>query len=619
LIVVNDGSDQPTSEFLDWVAQANPAVTLMDRTEPPHGYTIAANLGMRATTSDYVVLLNSDTIVSHRWLQRIVACGERAERVGILGPVSNAATHQSVPERREGGEWATNPLPDWLTEDGMALVIERAARRVDARLPFINGFCYVIRRPVISAIGYFDEDAFPTGYGEENDYSQRARIAGFELAVVDDAYVYHAKSKSYGSDAKPTARRAYQTFLDKHGADRINPLVRQLEADTTLSPLRAAVGDAISSPAATQSALAQEGDDLRLSIAFVLPGLGDGGSGGSHSIYQEVHGLRGLGVPARIMLHAGAWDRARNVYRDAAELFETFEDAEDLAARTARDNVIVATHFKSVAMLQTVRSARDDFLPAYYVQDYEPMFKFAQSADNDEAAASYTAIPDALLFAKTHWLCNVVSKRHGVFVAKVQPSIDSTVFHAGDVARPPGPVRVAAMLRPRTPRRQPYSTVAVLERLLDERAGEIEVCTFGCRDADLEKLTQSPSIRAAHAGLLSRQQVAELLRTSDVFLDMSTYQAFGRTALEAMACGATAIVPRLGGAWEFVEHGQNALAVDTLDRQAAFAAVASLLDDRDRLAALRAAALHTASRYSILRAAISEYVVLREAWRARAR
>ena len=63
--------------------------------------------------------------------------------------------------------------------------------------------------------------------------------------------------------------------------------------------------------------------------------------------------------------------------------------------------------------------------------------------------------------------------------------------------------------------------------------------------------------------------MAELLRESDVFLDMSVYQAFGRTALEAMACGATAVVPKVGGVWEFVEHGHNALAVDTLSPKGA--------------------------------------------------
>ena len=66
---------------------------------------------MRASTGEYVVLLNSDTIVTEGWLDRIVACGEEDDRIGVLGPLSNAASHQSVPELREAGKWATNALP----------------------------------------------------------------------------------------------------------------------------------------------------------------------------------------------------------------------------------------------------------------------------------------------------------------------------------------------------------------------------------------------------------------------------------------------------------------------------------------------------------------------------
>ena len=100
-----------------------------------------------------------------------------------------------------------------------------------------------------------------------------------------------------------------------------------------------------------------------------------------------------------------------------------------------------------------------------------------------------------------------------------------------------------------------------------------------------------------------------LLGASDVFLDLSMYQAFGRTALEAMACGATAVVPRLGGVWEFLEHDVNGIAVDPFSPQQAIGALAALADDRVRLEALQAAARQTGAGYCIQRAALSEYLV----------
>jgi GT2 family glycosyltransferase/glycosyltransferase involved in cell wall biosynthesis len=615
LVLVDDGSDADTQRFLRAFAATNPAVTLVVNVEPPHGYTIAVNLGVRETTADYVVLLNSDTIVTFGWLERIVARGEAESEVGILGPLSNAASHQSVPALRADGGWATNPLPAWLTPDGMALAVSDAGARTHARLPFINGFCFVVKRAVIETVGEFDEEHFASGYCEENDYAQRARDAGFATEVVDDAYVFHAKSKSFGVEGrKVIAKRNYQIFLDKHGRDQMTQLIAGMEADPSLASTRAHVAAVISSPAAYSRVIAAEAGGP-LSIAFILPGLGAGGSGGSHSIYQEVHGLRDLGVPARIALSAHAMDRARSVYDDADDVFLPFADDDELAEVTAGADVISATHNKSVAMLAALRTRRQDFLAAYYVQDYEPFFTQAESADVEEAIASYTAIDGMLLFAKTHWLGNVVARRHGLYVAKVEPSIDHEVYFPGPATTTDGRLRVSAMVRPRTPRRQPFSTVDVLERLAEAFPDHVDVRIFGCEDEALANVTRSSVLLGRNRGLLTRRDVADLLRETDVFLDMSMYQAFGRTALEAMACGATAVVPRIGGASEFARDGENALVVDTMNRDETLRAVASLVGDPDRLRALRESARRTAARYSSTRAALSEYVVFRDAYR----
>ena len=163
----------------------------------------------------------------------------------------------------------------------------------------------------------------------------------------------------------------------------------------------------------------------------------------------------------------------------------------------------------------------------------------------EEAIASYTALPEMLLFAKSHWLCNVVAERHGLFVEKVEASIDRELFTPPRGRRAGAPLRVLAMVRPRTARRQPLATVAVLERLLEEFGAAVKVGTFGCYADELrEILPGRDDVLDRHLGMLSRPRVAEILRDADVFLDMSVYQAFGRTALEAMACGATAVVPR---------------------------------------------------------------------------
>jgi len=159
---------------------------------------------------------------------------------------------------------------------------------------------------------------------------------------------------------------------------------------------------------------------------------------------------------------------------------------------------------------------------------------------------------------------------------------------------------------------------SVLEELERRFPGRVRVHTFGCYADELrEILPRAQDILERHLGVLTRAQVAERLRETDVFLDMSVYQAFGRTALEAMACGATAVVPAVGGVWEFVEHRRNALAVDTFETGQALGALGELVTDRELLRALKAGARASAARYSIVRAALSEYLAFERAHRRR--
>jgi glycosyltransferase involved in cell wall biosynthesis len=77
------------------------------------------------------------------------------------------------------------------------------------------------------------------------------------------------------------------------------------------------------------------------------------------------------------------------------------------------------------------------------------------------------------------------------------------------------------------------------------------------------------------------------------------------------------VIPNVGGAWEFVEHEGNALAVDTLEPEGALAALRALATDGELLERLKAGGLRTAARHSIARAAISEYLVFERAHRER--
>jgi GT2 family glycosyltransferase len=101
----------------------------------------------------------------------------RGPEVGI-GPLSNTASWQSIPELSGNGDWAQNELPRELDVETMARIVSDGAHRRGIPLGFINGFCLLLRRRMLEAIGLFDGLNF--GYGEENELCIRARKSAME-------------------------------------------------------------------------------------------------------------------------------------------------------------------------------------------------------------------------------------------------------------------------------------------------------------------------------------------------------------------------------------------------------------------------------------------------------
>ncbi len=347
-----------------------------------------------------------------------------------------------------------------------------------------------------------------------------------------------------------------------------------------------------------------------LAIAYVLPGLPPEGSGGSHSVFQEALALRSCGIRVRVAVESEFAGGAALLYPAAADLIEGYDTPQALEAALDGFDVVVATEAPSAWLVAQHARRHPDVLGAYYVQDYEPLFSPERGPSADAAMLSYRQAADLLLFAKTHWIANVVGAAHGVPVAKVDPSLDTEVFHArGRREAPTAPIRVLAMIRPRTPRRQPLETLGALERIQRLLGDRVECLSFGCPIDEFDELQgKVDAVNVEHLGVLGREEVAEALRRCDLFLDLSIYQAFGRTGLEAMACGAVPILPGSGGTREFAVAGSNSLLLDdTADEEAVVASVEALVHDPERLGRLRANGIETAHSFSVTRAALSQY------------
>ncbi|MEX0865176.1 MAG: glycosyltransferase [Acidimicrobiia bacterium] len=200
------------------------------------GFVRTVNRGFTETDGD-VVILNSDTEVTPGWLQNMRLAAYSDPRVGTVTPFSNNAGAFSAPEVE-----IENPLPPDAIKDDIGRAVTRLSRRLHPEGPTGNGFCMYIKRDLLRTVGFFDSNAFPRGYGEENDLCMRALRAGWRHIIDDATYVFHEKAKSFGSERAlllQAGRKKLDEFYPDYGY-----LVGQFLGSATLATSRSAVGEA---------------------------------------------------------------------------------------------------------------------------------------------------------------------------------------------------------------------------------------------------------------------------------------------------------------------------------------------------------------------------------------
>jgi len=197
LILVDDGSDDPAIAPLLANCSGRGNVRVHRNTRN-RGYTHSVNIGMALAGGADVVLLNSDTEVGPRWLSALRIAAYGADDIGTVTAVSDNAGAFTVPELEQ---YCPTPTR-WSLAQAQRAVLQQAGLRYP-QLPTGNGFCMYVKRALLARIGPMDEAAFPQGYGEENDFCQRAERAGYRNLIAGNVLVRHERSASFGH-----ARRA---------------------------------------------------------------------------------------------------------------------------------------------------------------------------------------------------------------------------------------------------------------------------------------------------------------------------------------------------------------------------------------------------------------------------
>ncbi len=205
LIIIDNGSEKETREYLENVRDDPDLDVILIRNDSNIGYLKAVNQGLKQSDSKYVCILNNDTVVTDNWLDKMVDFAEKHDDVGLINPVLKKKRTPSAPDN-----------------------LDKITRELESRkgeyieLDHCVGACLLIRKDVIKDIGFFDE-IYGFGHWEDNDYSRRAQKAGYKCVRLLDTLVWHYVSRSFNKikNWKSLSEQNKKIFYNRWGEEII--------------------------------------------------------------------------------------------------------------------------------------------------------------------------------------------------------------------------------------------------------------------------------------------------------------------------------------------------------------------------------------------------------------
>lgn len=189
LIVVDNASTDGTADYLRELAAKHPQMkVILNKTNL--GFASGNNVGLRAATGDYLVLLNNDTIVPRGWISRFLAHFRAHPECGAACPVTNSI----------GNEAEVNVNYQSLS----GFLAEANERAMTKAFEFTDMpkslamFCLCVPRNVYEEIGPISEE-YGRGMFEDDDYCQALLERGYELHCLEDVLVHHFHSVSFSA------------------------------------------------------------------------------------------------------------------------------------------------------------------------------------------------------------------------------------------------------------------------------------------------------------------------------------------------------------------------------------------------------------------------------------
>ena len=200
IIVVDNNSSDGSQEYIE---KHYPNVHLI-KNKKNYGFAKANNIGFKASSGEYVVILNNDTIVTPGFLKACLHDFRDKTQIACVQPQMRLLEKKNLLD----GVGAFLTSTGFLYHFGYLKKITHVIYNSKINIFSAKGACMLLRRSVIEKIGLFDDDFFI--FFEETDLCFRIWLAGYSVLYEPKSIVYHmGGGDTISSNSYQYERRLY--------------------------------------------------------------------------------------------------------------------------------------------------------------------------------------------------------------------------------------------------------------------------------------------------------------------------------------------------------------------------------------------------------------------------
>ncbi len=553
VILMNDNSDELSCNCIENLKNKYKTIEVY-KNETNLGFIKNVNKGMDKTTADYILLLNTDCLLSKNTIPKLIDHMEKNKKIGLICPISSNAANLSydIPEN-----YSYMQINDMFYK-------QFKGKNFDACT--VVGNCLMISRECMEKTGYLDE-AYGMGYGDETDYQFKAHKQGFEAKVAIDTYVFHKSEVSFGTSPEKQKRLEHnrEIFFSRWGEEYNKKMQEYVKND----------------PIEYINTHLKMEENPHPDVLFFLPDIHQN-AGGVHMVVDIVNYLNINGYFANILT-----ERIHE-YKEIMIFSPSFmKNIKDIEPKC-----IVGTIYPTIFFVETI--AKHYNIPAVnFMQGYEPCF------DNGEiySWAELACRNSQNILAISQFLKEKCKTNFRKDATVIPNAINTDLIYNTNKKRKEK-ISITMDLRNSFPKGD-FLLNEILKKLtLKDYNIEINVIYV---KKTMFPINNNSNIKINYyEGPLNRKEVSNILFNTDIFIDASLMEGFGLMSLEAMAAGAVPIVGESFGIDEYAKDNENSFIIKEINNVDKYIEkIEVLLKDSKKLSDMSKNAQKTALKFDM--------------------